>query len=287
MCIIKCFGITQEPITHNYALVLQYMENGNLRSYLANSITWEQRLNKIYDICLALNDIHKYGLIHKDLHPGNIFIGSTFAYIGDFGFCMPANENSTEKNVYGVIPYIAPEILRRKPHTLASDIYSLGIIINEVITGIPPFNKQPHDHLLLLDICRGFRPTIRAETPKTLKELIEKCWDANPKNRPTSEEIFYMLSNNLNEYKNVLVNFNETATMQFYDTHSQAIYKSRLLISQNLSSNLPEPINCPNQQEFIPSGKIIFIIFYIFIQNNKVNNFFFYCYYRKILYFKF
>ncbi|CAG8447352.1 10612_t:CDS:2 [Rhizophagus irregularis] len=66
MCIIKCFGITQDPITHNYALVLQYMENGNLRSYLgqtANSKTWEQRLNKMYDICLALNDIHKYGFI--------------------------------------------------------------------------------------------------------------------------------------------------------------------------------------------------------------------------------
>ncbi|PKC15192.1 kinase-like protein [Rhizophagus irregularis] len=262
MCIIKCFGITQDPITHNYALVLQYMENGNLRSYLgqtANSKTWEQRLNKMYDICLALNDIHKYGLIHKDLHPGNIFIGSTFAYIGDFGFCMPANEclsNSTEKNIYGVIPYIAPEILRRKPHTLASDIYSLGIIINEIITGIPPFNKQPHDHLLVLDVCRGLRPNIRAETPNSLRELIEKCWDANPENRPTSKEIFYTLSNNLNEYKNMLLNFNETITMQSYETHPQAIYTSRLLISQNLNSNLPEPINCPNQQEFVSSEKL-------------------------------
>ncbi|GBC53733.2 kinase-like domain-containing protein [Rhizophagus irregularis DAOM 181602=DAOM 197198] len=251
MCIIKCFGITQDPITHNYALVLQYMENGNLRSYLgqtANSKTWEQRLNKMYDICLALNDIHKYG-----------FIGSTFAYIGDFGLCMPANEclsNSTEKNIYGVIPYIAPEILRRKPHTLASDIYSLGIIINEIITGIPPFNKQPHDHLLVLDVCRGLRPNIRAETPNSLRELIEKCWDANPENRPTSKEIFYTLSNNLNEYKNMLLNFNETITMQSYETHPQAIYTSRLLISQNLNSNLPEPINCPNQQEFVSSEKL-------------------------------
>ncbi|RGB42865.1 kinase-like domain-containing protein [Rhizophagus diaphanus] len=262
MCIIKCFGITQDPITHNYALALQYMENGNLRSYLgqtANSKTWEQRLNKMYDICLALNDIHKYGLIHKDLHPGNIFIGSTFAYIGDFGLCMPANEclsNSTEKNIYGVIPYIAPEILRRKPHTLASDIYSLGIIINEIITGIPPFNNQPHDYLLVLDVCRGLRPNIRAETPNSLRELIEKCWDANPENRPTSKEIFYTLSNNLNEYKNMLLNFNETITMQSYETHPQAIYTSRLLISQNLNSNLPEPINCPNQQEFVSSEKL-------------------------------
>ena len=115
MCVIKCFGITQDPITHNYALVLQYMENGDLRSYLkrtVNSLTWKQRIDNIYDICLALNNIHIHKLIHKDLHPGNVFIDSTFAYIGDFGFCMPANEilsNSTQKNDYGVMPYMAPE----------------------------------------------------------------------------------------------------------------------------------------------------------------------------------
>jgi serine/threonine protein kinase len=99
----------------------------------ANLITWDQRLNKIYDICLALNNIHVHGLIHKDLHSGNIFIDSTFAYIGDFGFCMPANEilsNSTKKNIYGVIP---------------------------------PFNNQPHDHYLTLDICRDLCPNIREE----------------------------------------------------------------------------------------------------------------------------
>ena len=102
LSVIKCFGITQSPTTHNYALVLQYMENGDLRSYLkqtVNLITWRRRIDKIYDICLALKDIHSHGLIHKDLHPGNIFIDSTFAFIGDFGFCMPANEILTNSNI--------------------------------------------------------------------------------------------------------------------------------------------------------------------------------------------
>jgi serine/threonine protein kinase len=279
VCVIKCYGITQDPITHNYAIVLQYMENGDLRKYLkrtANSITWNQRLNKIYDICLALNNIHVHELIHKDLHPGNIFIDSTFAYIGDFGFCMPANENSTKKNIYGVMPYIAPEILRGKPHTLASDVYSLGVIINEIITVIPPFNNLPHDHYLALDICRGLRPNIREETPDSLKELIKKCWDANPENRPSSGEIFHTLSYHLNAYKSMPLkglsyNFNESTNIadlflkvQLVETHPQAIYTSRLLNLQNL----PEPINCPNQQEFIPSryikkirtGEVFFIL---------------------------
>ncbi|EXX66737.1 kinase-like domain-containing protein [Rhizophagus irregularis DAOM 181602=DAOM 197198] len=245
------------------------MENGDLRKYLkrtANIITWDQRLNKIYDICLALNNIHVHGLIHKDLHPGNIFIDSTFAYIGDFGFCMPANEdlsNSTNKNIYGVMPYMAPEILRGKPHTLASDVYSLGVIINEIITVIPPFNNQPHDYYLALDICRGLRPNIREETPTSLEKLIKTCWDANPENRPTSGEIFHTLSYHFNAYKStppkeLLYDFNESINITNLllkvqlETHSQAIYTSRLLNFQNL----PEPVNYPNQQEFISSRYI-------------------------------
>jgi serine/threonine protein kinase len=171
---------------------------------------------------------------------------------------------------------MAPEILRGKRHTLASDVYSLGVIINEIITVIPPFNNLPHDYYLALDICRGLRPDIKVETPDSLKELIKKCWDANPENRPTSREILYTLSDNLGEYKNIPLirlsyNFNEPTNItdlllkiQLDEIHPQAIYTSRLLNLQNL----PEPINCPNQQEFISSryikkirtGEVFFIL---------------------------
>src|SRR5436853_4389331 len=80
-------------------------------------------------------------------------------------------------------------MLRRKRYTIASDIYSLGIIINEIICIIPPFNGESHDYYLALDICRGRRPQIREEIPEALKELIKKCWDANPKDRPSIDEV--------------------------------------------------------------------------------------------------
>ncbi|RIA84271.1 kinase-like domain-containing protein [Glomus cerebriforme] len=144
------------------------------------------------------------------------------------------------------MPYMAPEILRGKEYTQKSDVYSLGIIINEIISIIPPFNDEPHDHYLALDICRGNRPEIRDDTPDFLKELIQKCWDANPENRPTSTEVYKKLLK-------LTYNFNpitkSTTKTQIYETHTQAIYTSRLL---NLS-NLPEPVNCSNQKEFISS----------------------------------
>jgi serine/threonine protein kinase len=157
----------------------------NLRLYLeknSDSITWKQKLSIISHICYGLKLIHDLGSIHKDLHPGNILNNNNGnMLISDFGFCMPAS-NSTKRNVYGVMPYMAPEVLRGNPYTQASDIYSLGIIINEMITIIQPFNNQPHDHYLALDICRGLRPHIKTGTPEFLKELIKKCWDANPEN---------------------------------------------------------------------------------------------------------
>ena len=238
MCVIKCFGVTQDPITHNHAFVLQYMENGDLRSYLKrtiNSLTWKRRLDNIYDVCLALKNIHIHNLMHKDLHPGNIFVDSTFAYIGDFGLCMPANENLSNLNIYGVIPYMAPEILRGGPYTLASDIYSLGIIMNEIIAIIPPFNDRAYDHHLIKEICQGLRPNIREETPNSLKELIEKCWDTNPKKRPTSEEILFTLSNQFREYKNMplkRLSYNLDELMS-KSSHSQATFASQLISSNH------------------------------------------------------
>ncbi|RIA84269.1 kinase-like domain-containing protein, partial [Glomus cerebriforme] len=177
-------------------LVLQFLENGSLRSYLDqnfNTITWKQRFYIIYTISYGLYYIHIFNSIHKDLHLGNVLQSkSNHIYISDFGFCKPADENSPNsdsKKIYGVMPYMAPEILRGKEYTQKSDIYSLGIIINEIISIIPPFNDKPHDYYLALDICRGKRPEIRDDIPDFLKELIQKCWDANPKNRPTSTEV--------------------------------------------------------------------------------------------------
>jgi serine/threonine protein kinase len=139
--IVKCFGITRDPITLNYALVLEYVKN-DLRLYLKqnyNSITWGQKLAIIKRICYVLHIIHDMDLIHKDLHPGNILIDGVIL-ISDFGFCIPASKTlpDSAKKIYGVMPYVAPEILHGEQHTLASDIYSLGIIMNEIITVTPP-----------------------------------------------------------------------------------------------------------------------------------------------------
>jgi serine/threonine protein kinase len=244
--IIKFYGITRDHNTSDYALVFK-LEDCDLRSCLNQYFSpCPNKKQYIEDICLGLKNIHECGLIHKDLHIGNVLCSSwSSAYISDFGFCKPANEISS--HTYGVVPYMAPEILRGKEYTRASDVYSLGIIINEIATVIPPFCDRPHDYCLAIDICHGLRPEIKEDLPKALKELIQKCWDANPKNRPTSEMV-------LNTIKGIpcsvlWFDFNESITTRKFDTHPQAIYTSRLLNFKNL----PELVNCLNKEEFISS----------------------------------
>ncbi|POG60798.1 kinase-like domain-containing protein, partial [Rhizophagus irregularis DAOM 181602=DAOM 197198] len=91
---------------------------------------------------------------------------------------------------------MAPEILRKKPYTPASDIYSFSIIMWEFTSGIPPFNHEAHDLQLSLSICEGKRPKIIKNTPKCYIDLMKKCWDSDPSNRPT----IIMLENILSEW---------------------------------------------------------------------------------------
>ncbi|UZO07075.1 uncharacterized protein OCT59_027378 [Rhizophagus irregularis] len=130
---VPMFGITQDPETSNYLIVMNLMNGGNLRSNLLiikyNPL---EKYEDLADIAYALLTLHKRNLVHGDFHSGNILCSSNVAsinYISDFGLSRPVNQTINSNEIYGVIPYMAPEVLRGKPYTKAADIYSFGIII--------------------------------------------------------------------------------------------------------------------------------------------------------------
>src|SRR5437016_13812641 len=95
--------------------------------------------------------------------------------------------------VYGVLPYIAPEVLNGEPYTIASDIYSFGVLMSVISTGQQPFYNVAHDRNLAFKICEGVRPGFSINTPKFYIELAYKCMNANPDNRPTAKEIYEII----------------------------------------------------------------------------------------------
>src|SRR4051812_45106216 len=161
-------------------MVMQYMPEGNLRDYLSNKnkeLTLKDKFGHLLKIAQGLKDIHAKNLVHRDFHSGNILKGIEQAscLITDLGLCKPIDEISKEDKVFGVMPYVAPEVLRNKPYTQASDVYSFGIIAYEVLSGLPPYYDREHDLQLALAICQGQRPQFNIKVPQLLENLIKQC----------------------------------------------------------------------------------------------------------------
>src|SRR5436305_1084299 len=150
---------------------------------------YKTKIRNLRDITRGLLSIHNSGNVHKDFHSGNILSNDDdYLYISDLGMCQPVNdeEKSVKKGgVYGVLPYMAPEVLRGYQYTKAADIYSFGIIMNEYLSVETPHKDIPHDHILAINICKGLRPKISEDIPKLLVSLIIRCWDSSVENRPT------------------------------------------------------------------------------------------------------
>ncbi|PKC04642.1 kinase-like protein [Rhizophagus irregularis] len=222
--VVPCYGITQNPNTKEYMM----------------------------EIARGLLDIHIVEKVHKDFHSGNI-LESGGMFISDLGMCQPANKKPVkEEGIYGVLPYMAPEVLRGYQYTKAADIYSFGIIMNEFFSEEIPYGDTSHDEFLAVKICKGQRPKISEDVPKLLADLIVKCWDAEIENRPTAKELYQTLKkyyierdNENSELYSQLKECNEIGKKKFesrsskdksknIQTHPQAIYTSRLLNFKNL-----------------------------------------------------
>ncbi|RHZ88866.1 hypothetical protein Glove_21g48 [Diversispora epigaea] len=267
---IRIYGITKDPETNKYMMVLEYMPDGNLRDYLKNNfdnINWNDKLLRLSNLALNFNQFHKLDIVHQDFHPGNILLNNSKfnLYISDFGLSRIVGqslENYNKKNIFGVLPYIAPEVLCGEEYTKAADVYSFGIIAYELITGFAPYYDVPHDRDLARQICNGLRPKIPLHTPKLITRIIMRCWDVRVTHRPTFEELKEELLKCHDDYiRNDFKNNNEitiqidnaekfskhltniaTINPYNYQTHPQAIYTSRLLNY----SGLPKPKNDEN-----------------------------------------
>ncbi|CAB4414705.1 unnamed protein product [Rhizophagus irregularis] len=267
--VVHCYGITQDPNTKEYMMVLYYCKDGNLRNYLNKSekyIDYGSKIDKLQQIARGLLDIHITEKVHKDFHSGNIlYNNASLPFISDLGMCQPANKKSVkEEGIYGVLPYMAPEVLREHQYTKAADIYSFGIIMNEFLSEEIPYGDISHDEFLAVKICKGQRPKISEDVPKLLADLIVKCWDAEIENRPTTKELYQILTklnderyNNETEIGSQVRVCDEIGKKKFesrsskdksknIQTHPQAIYTSRLINFKNL----PKPVNSSDLSSF-------------------------------------
>jgi serine/threonine protein kinase len=264
-------------------MIIEFADEGNLRSILSNNFNntlWENKLDLLYYSLVDLKNLHESGYFHKDFHSGNILRVGLESYISDFGLSGPANEQKSDDKVYGVMPYIAPEVLNGEPYTSSSDIYSVGVIMAELSSGKPPFYNKKHDLSLALAICNGLRPEFGKGTPEFYKKLAYKCMNANSNERPTAEElknIFYYWYDSIIGIKDGEEGFgykgkeireafkeadNEIRNISTsYKKNSDAVYTSRAFTFSNL---LPKPVNSSIISSYINNEGIFYLKFFFF-----------------------
>ena len=253
--IIKFFEVfeSNKP-KHMVNIVTEYADGGDLSEKIKekknknNNFTESEILDYFTQICLAIKHIHEKKIIHRDLKSGNIFLMKNgLVKLGDFGIAKRFQKTMDKaKTFIGTPYYLSPEIINGKPYDSKSDIWSLGVLLYEMMTFKMPFNANSLP-MLSVKIMRGQYippPTIYT---KDLRELVTKCLTVEPKNRPSIQEILRMpiIQNRIrsflteNQYNK---EFNKTITKK-YKEKEKTIIKNKEIKGLNVDVFNPSVIS--------------------------------------------
>lgn len=232
-------------------MVMKYIEGGNLRKYLIDKkLKFTDKLQRLTNIIQGLKDVHQKNLVHRDFHSGNILNSEIHSFITDLGLCKPVDEVNKESEIFGVLPYVDPEVLLNKTYTQASDIYSLGIIAYEIFANSSPYLDREHDTSLALDIFQGRRPNLEElKIPQMLKDLIRRCWDADPNKRPNANELERTLRNwqqnteFVSQLREIEVEYDQFSQKTSYKSHPTAIMTSKLINTKQITQLLQQKVS--------------------------------------------
>ena len=193
---------------HSLCLLTEFLQSGSLEDQLlrlrreGKRMRVQRVVGLAMDVAKGLNWLHHKGIIHRDLKSANILITEAGrAKISDFGLSHVRRRSEESMvgyhGVAGSPSYIAPEVLQQKEYGVAADVYSFGILLNEMVSGAVPYDDTPLAQLELNEFERrvidGQRPLLAQSDCQPLLELVEECWRAVPTQRPSVEGLMKRL----------------------------------------------------------------------------------------------
>ncbi|CAB4391063.1 unnamed protein product [Rhizophagus irregularis] len=198
--IIGFYGITTKENeidkTKEYLLVTEYADSGNLRNYLKNNfhrLTWDNKYELAYQLAGAVSYLHEEEMVHLDLHSKSILVHQNIIKLADFGLTRRIEEASKNQTRPFSIPYTDPKRLTNRKYNLnqKSDVYSIGVLLWEISSGRPPFynDGKAYDIGLIYEISQGNREKPIPGTPDSYVKIYTECWNQEPDNRPTIDEV--------------------------------------------------------------------------------------------------
>jgi serine/threonine protein kinase len=179
--IVNMYDVGQEDDTHY--IVMEYIDGKTLKEFIREKgrLTSEEAVKICSQICSALNHAHNNHIVHRDIKPQNILMTKDgIPKVADFGIARAvtsATVTMAGSNVIGSVHYFSPEQARGGYVDKKSDIYSLGIVFYEMVTGVVPFEGDSAISVALKHIQEKVTPPgdIYPDIPKSIQYIIEKA----------------------------------------------------------------------------------------------------------------
>jgi serine/threonine-protein kinase len=178
-------------------LVMELVEGSTLRDYLneKGSVTVEQTFQLITPVLSALSAAHRIGIIHRDIKPENILISKDGRIkVADFGLArnitMGQTMTAESSVVLGSVSYLSPEQVQRGVADARSDIYAVGIVLFEMLTGSKPYSGETPIQIAYRHVNDRIPniQTIKSEIPTSIAGLVYEATAPNPDQRPKNAE---------------------------------------------------------------------------------------------------
>ncbi len=177
----------------NYYIVMEYVEGSDLRRYLKkNGLLPNDRVVQIaHDVALGLGAAHKLGIVHRDVKPQNIMLNDQgLVKLTDFGIASMYKDAEAERltttgMTLGTVQYYAPEQAQGEIVSPAADVYALGIVMYEMLTGRTPFDGDTPVTVAMRHIQDIPEPpsTYNPRVSPGLERIILRCLEKDPKDR--------------------------------------------------------------------------------------------------------
>lgn len=197
------------PTGQHAFLALEYCEGGTLDQLLLEQgrLPLERALQLVLDTAAGLEHTHELRVLHRDVKPANVFLdGEGRAKLGDFGTGTFAAEDSQER--VGTAFYMAPEIFEGASPSVQSDVYSLGVLAYEVLTGTRPFVGDSYDALMvahLTSLPRDIRH-VRPDLPRGVGVVVTRAMSRDATRR------FQSVTEFLEAFRRALTSTTSTGT---------------------------------------------------------------------------
>ncbi|KAJ3327911.1 hypothetical protein HDU76_010905, partial [Blyttiomyces sp. JEL0837] len=191
--IVRYLGCEVKPDGLN--VFLEYVSGGSIASCLSRVGKFEDDLTRIftYQILNGMEYLHSKNIIHRDIKGGNILVNADgIAKISDFGTSKKneyqmAYQRVTRMSMQGSIPWMAPEVARGKGYGAKVDIWSLGCLVLEMLTGFPPWHKVSGSVIYLLGT--GKTPPIPDHISPMARAFLMSCFVVDPEKRQRALEL--------------------------------------------------------------------------------------------------